>query len=64
MVPQERDTPEGTTRVASSEIQEAGESSGAALPRDVRGSDARVIELARVPWTAAFEVSDDAEDNE
>jgi hypothetical protein len=48
MAPQERDAPEGTTRDASPEIQESGESSGAALPRDVRGSDARVLELARV----------------
>jgi hypothetical protein len=63
MVPQERDALEGTTRAASPEIQEAGESSGAALPRDVGGSDARVLELARVPWAAAFEVSDVVEDD-
>jgi hypothetical protein len=51
-------------RAASLEIQEAVESLGAALPRDVRGGDTRVLELARVPWTAAFEVGDDAEDDE
>jgi hypothetical protein len=62
--PQEHDAPEGTTRAASSEIQEAGESSGATLPRDVGGSDARVLELARVPWAAAFKVGDDVEGDE
>jgi hypothetical protein len=51
-------------RVTSLEIQEAEESSGTALPRDVGGSEARVLELARVPWAAAFEVSDDVEDDE
>jgi hypothetical protein len=40
-----------------------GESSGAALPRGVGGSDARVLELARVPWAAAFEVGDDVKDD-
>jgi hypothetical protein len=48
----------------SLEIQEAGESSGVALPRDVGGNDARVLELARVPWAATFEVGDDVEDGE
>jgi hypothetical protein len=40
---------EGAMRAASPEIQEPGESSGAALLRDVRGSDARVLKLASVP---------------
>jgi hypothetical protein len=62
--PQERDAPESATRAASPEIQEVGESSGAALPRDVRGSDARVLELARVPWAAAFEIGNDVKDDE
>jgi hypothetical protein len=35
-------------RATSPEIQEPGESSGSALLRDVRGSDARVLKLASV----------------
>jgi hypothetical protein len=38
MVTQERAATEGATRTGSPEIQEIGESSGAALPRDVRES--------------------------
>jgi hypothetical protein len=63
-VPQEHDAPEGATRAASPEIQEVRENWGAALPRDVGGRDARALELARTPWTAAFEVGDDVEDDE
>jgi hypothetical protein len=51
-------------RAASLEIQEAGEGSGTALPRDVGGDDARVLDLAYVLWAAAFEVGDDVEDDE
>jgi hypothetical protein len=62
--PQERDAPEGARGAASPEIQEVGESSGATLPRDVGGTDARVLEFARVPWAVAFKVGDDVEDDE
>jgi hypothetical protein len=62
--PQERNAPEGTTRAASPEIQEAEENSGAALPQGVGGGEAQVLELARAPWAAAFEVGDDTEDDE
>jgi hypothetical protein len=62
--PQERDAPEGATRAVSPEIQEAGEDSGAALPRDVGGSEAQALELACAPRAAAFEVGDDVEDDE
>jgi hypothetical protein len=34
------------------------------LPRGVGGNEAQVLELARAPWAAAFEVGDDAEDDE
>jgi hypothetical protein len=64
VVPQEHNAPEGMARDAFWEIQEAGESSSAALPRDVGGGDAWVLELACIPWTAAFEVGDNAEDDE
>jgi hypothetical protein len=63
-VPQEHDAPEGATRAASPEIQEAGEKSGVALPRDVGGTDARILELACVLWLATSEVGDDVEDDE
>jgi hypothetical protein len=62
--PQEHDAPEGTTRVASPEIQEAEENSGAALPQGVGGGEAQVLDLARAPWAAAFKVGDDTEDDE
>jgi hypothetical protein len=64
VVPQERNAPEGMTRAASLEIQEVGERSGVALPRDVGGDDARVLDLAHVPWMATLEVGDDTEDDE
>jgi hypothetical protein len=64
VVPQERNAPEGMARAASLEIQEVGERSGAALPRDVGGDDARVLDLAHVSWTATLEVGDDTEDDE
>jgi hypothetical protein len=62
--PQERDTPEGTIRAASPEIQEAVENSGAALPQGTASGEAQALELTRAPWTAAFEVGDDTEDDE
>jgi hypothetical protein len=64
VVLQDRDASEDVARAVSQEIQETGESSGAALPQDVRGGDAWVLDLARVPWTAVFEVGDDIEDDE
>jgi hypothetical protein len=63
-VPQEHDAPEGATRAASPEIHEARENSGAALPRDVGGSDVRVLELVGFSWAAAFEIGDVVEDDE
>jgi hypothetical protein len=62
--PQERDYPKGVARDASPEIQEVGEGSSVAVPRDVESDDARVLDLVRVPWAAAFEVGDDTEDDE
>jgi hypothetical protein len=52
------------TRDTSPEIQDAEENSGAALPQRVGSGEAQVLELAHSPWTAAFEVGDDAEDDE
>jgi hypothetical protein len=62
--PQERNTPEGATRAASSEIQEAEENSGAALPQGTVSGEAHVLELACAPWAATFEAGDDTEDDE
>jgi hypothetical protein len=56
---QECDSPEGTTRVASPEIQEAEENTGAALPQGAASAEAQVLELTRASWTTAFEVGDD-----
>jgi hypothetical protein len=64
MVPQEHNAPESMARAASLAIQEAEDSSGAALPRDVGGDGARILDLARVPWAATSEVGNDAEDDE
>jgi hypothetical protein len=62
--PQERDAPGGTTTTASPEIQEVVENSGATLPRGIRSGEAQALELACVPWAAAFKVGDDTEDDE
>jgi hypothetical protein len=62
--PQEHIAPEGAMRATSQEIQETGEGSGAALPRGAGGDDDRVLDLARIPWAAAFEVGDNAEEDE
>jgi hypothetical protein len=64
MAPQERVAPEGAMRAASSEIQETREGSGVALPWGTRGDGNCVLDLAHIPWAAAFEVSDDAEEDE
>jgi hypothetical protein len=64
MVALERDAPEGTTGASSPEIQEAEESSGGALPRDVKGSEVRALELACTPQATVFEVGDDVEDDQ
>jgi hypothetical protein len=64
IAPQERDAPEGAVRATSPKIQETGEGSGAALPRDAEDEDARILDLAQVPWASAFEVGDDAEEDE
>jgi hypothetical protein len=47
---QERDAPEGTTRAASPEIQEAEEGSRAALSQGAASGDALALDLARAPW--------------
>jgi hypothetical protein len=44
---QERDAPEGTTRAASQEMQEAEEGSGAALSQGAASGEAQALELAR-----------------
>jgi hypothetical protein len=64
MAPQEHNTPKGVARASSQEIEEIGEGSGAALPRDTGGDDARVLDFAHVSWAASFEVGDDAEEDE
>jgi hypothetical protein len=61
---QEHDAPKGTTRVASPEIQEAEEGSGAALSQGAASGEAWALKLACTPWAAAFEAGDDAEDDE
>jgi hypothetical protein len=62
--PQERVAPEGTTRAASPEIQEAEEGSGIALSQGAASGGAQALELACTSWVAAFEVGDDTEDDE
>jgi hypothetical protein len=62
--PQECVSPEGTTRVASPEIQEAVEDSGAALSQGAASGGAQALELACTPWAAAFEAGDDTDDDE
>jgi hypothetical protein len=64
VAPQEHVAPEGTTRVASPEIQEAEENSGMALSQGVGSGEAQVLELACAPWAAAYEAGDDTEDDE
>jgi hypothetical protein len=62
--PQEHVAPEGMTRVASPEIQEAVEDSGAALSKGAASGEAQALELAYIPWAAAFKAGDDAEDDD
>jgi hypothetical protein len=61
---QEHDAPEGTTGVASPEIQVAKEGMGAALSQGAASGEAQALELSCTSWTAAFEVGDDADDDE
>jgi hypothetical protein len=46
VVPRERDAPEGTARTIYPEIQETGEGSGAAQPRDAEDGGAQILDLA------------------
>jgi hypothetical protein len=62
--PQEHVAPEGTTRAASPEIQEAEKDTGAALSQGAASGEAQALELTCTPWAAAFESGDDTEDNE
>jgi hypothetical protein len=62
--PQERVAPEGTTRAASPEIQEAEEDTCAALSKGAVSGEAQALELACTSLATAFEASDDAEDDE
>jgi hypothetical protein len=62
--PQEHVAPEGMTRVASPEIQEAVEDSGAALSQGTTSGEAQALELACILWVAAFKAGDDAEDDD
>jgi hypothetical protein len=64
MAPQKHDALEGVTRATSPEIQETGEGSGTALPWGVGGDDDRVLDLAHVPWAAAFKACDNADEDE
>jgi hypothetical protein len=61
---QVRDAPEGTTRAASPEIQEAEQGLGAALSQGAASGEAHALELSLAPWAAAFEAGDDTEDYE
>jgi hypothetical protein len=60
---QERAPPEGTTRAASLEIQDA-EEAGAALLQGASSGEAQPLELACSSWVATSESGDDAEDDE
>jgi hypothetical protein len=64
VAPQEHTAPEGTTRATAPKIQEVEEGSGAALPWGIGGDSDRVLDFARILWAAAFEVDDDAEEDE
>jgi hypothetical protein len=60
---QERAAPEGTTKTASPEIQEA-EETGASLLLGAVGDEAQTLELARTSWAATFGLGDDSGDEE
>jgi hypothetical protein len=60
----ELDAPEDTTKAASPEIHEAEEGKSAALSQGATSGVAQALELACNPLAAAFEASDDAEDDE
>jgi hypothetical protein len=62
--PQERDAPEGEARATSPKIQEIGEGTSTTLLWDAKDGNAWILDLAQVPWAAAFEVSDDAGEDE
>jgi hypothetical protein len=62
--PQEHVTPEGTTRAASPETQEAEEDRGTALLQGTTSGEAQTLELSCTPWATAFESGDDTKDDE
>jgi hypothetical protein len=64
VAPQEHDAPEGTTRAASPEIQEAEEGTSASLSQGAASNEAQSLDLSYTPWAAAFEAGNDAEDDE
>jgi hypothetical protein len=61
--PPEHVTPEAMTRAASPEIQEAEEDTGTDLLQEAASGKAQTLELACTSWAAAFESSDDTEDD-
>jgi hypothetical protein len=60
---QERAAPEGTTRAASPEIQDA-EEAGAALLQGASSGEAQPLELTCSSWADTSESGDDTEDDE
>jgi hypothetical protein len=60
---QERVAPEGTTRAASPEIQEA-EETGASLSQGAAGGEAQALELACTSWAATSGSGDVSENDE
>jgi hypothetical protein len=61
---QEHVVPEDTARAASPEIQEAAEVAGTGLMQGAASSETQSLKLACTSWAAAFELGDDAEDDE
>jgi hypothetical protein len=61
---QEHDVLGSAAGVASPEIQEAGEGSGAGLLSELEEGSARVSNLARFSWAAAFEVDTSVDEDE
>jgi hypothetical protein len=64
VAPQEHDALESATRATSPEIQQTREGSGASQSQDAEDGDAWILDLAHVPWAAAFEAGNDTEGNE
>jgi hypothetical protein len=61
---QERVAPRGHDKGCHPEIQEAEEDLGAALSQDAASGGAQALELSCAPWAAAFEASEDADNDD